>query len=144
VSLSRRSRLSCGNENFKTTEKFYGAVREAQSAATAVHQKLTVGCRKAELVGELASRIRALEREIANKKGAPVAIEAFWREVKEKCPLVEAIDSDDKHLLITFLWRGDATTQQVDVRGGPFATSFNWRVSMGRGLMALIGTDAAR
>lgn len=68
-------------------------------------------------------RIRELEREILAEKGARAAIEAFWKSVNRRCPLTEEIKGDDDHLLVTFLWRGDATTHQVEVRGGPFASS---------------------
>ena len=45
------------HEDFKTTERYYGAVREAQAAAAEVYQKLlssSAGCKKNELIGEIA------------------------------------------------------------------------------------------
>lgn len=39
---------------------------------------------------------------------------AFWIEVASSgTPLVETIEGDDRHVLVTFLWRGDAETQNV-------------------------------
>lgn len=38
----------------------------------------------------------------------------FWDEVAAKgTPLIESIESDDRHVLVTFLWRGDAQTENV-------------------------------
>lgn len=72
--------------------------------------------------GRIASpRIRALVQEMTQDKAA--ALERFWQDAKGKCPLVEVIDGDDQHLLVTFLWRGDASLERIEVRGGPFATS---------------------
>jgi hypothetical protein len=40
------------HEDFKTTERFYGAVRVAQSAAAEVHQKLANAGKESESVRE--------------------------------------------------------------------------------------------
>lgn len=45
-------------------------------------------------------------------------IEAFWREMEGKAPLVESIPGDDRHVLVTFLWRGDSRTERVALGGG--------------------------
>lgn len=66
-------------------------------------------------------RIRALDQEIAADKTA--ALDRFWKAAKNRCPLVEEIPGDDKRLLVTYLWRGDATTERVEARGGPYAAS---------------------
>ena len=39
--------------DFATTEKFYGAMRSAQSAATEVHEKLTASTKSPAFVGGL-------------------------------------------------------------------------------------------
>jgi len=36
------------------------------------------------------------------------ALTTFWREVEaEGAPLVEPIEGDERHVLLTFLWRDD-------------------------------------
>jgi enterochelin esterase-like enzyme len=58
--------------------------------------------------------IEALRRELPS----PGAVERFWRQVAQVgTPLVTPIANDDAHQLATFLWRGDATTQNVVVLG---------------------------
>jgi len=49
----------------------------------------------------------------------PQALAAFWQERAGRGPLVEELSDDPDHLLVTFLWRGDAATRRVEVRGGP-------------------------
>jgi enterochelin esterase family protein len=66
-------------------------------------------------------RIRTLETEFAKDKAT--ALDRFWREAKRNFPLVEALPNDDSHLLVTYLWRGDAATERVEARGGPYAAS---------------------
>jgi enterochelin esterase-like enzyme len=51
-----------------------------------------------------------------------LAVEAFWREVAGKCPLVEPTD-DPKRFLVTFLWRGDSSVLRIEARGGPYEHS---------------------
>jgi enterochelin esterase-like enzyme len=63
-------------------------------------------------------RIAALEASL--KTGDVTALAAFWQEVTEQgTPLVESIEGDDTHSLITFLWRGRADTKTVVVFAGP-------------------------
>ena len=48
------------HEGFKTTEKPYGAIRKAQSAALEIQKKLSIGCNKGALVkGLMGKRPRA-------------------------------------------------------------------------------------
>ncbi len=55
-------------------------------------------------------RIRALVAALA--AGTPGAVPAFWADVKSKgVPLVEPLDGDSKYALVTFLWKGNATTE---------------------------------
>ncbi len=62
-------------------------------------------------------RIRALRREL--EAGDRGALAAFWREVEKKgAPLVEPIEDDERHVLVTFLWRGSEETRNVVVLGG--------------------------
>jgi hypothetical protein len=45
------------HREFSTTERYYGATRQAQSAAAELIEKLAVGCSKSELVGGLVGGI---------------------------------------------------------------------------------------
>lgn len=48
------------------------------------------------------------------------ALLAFWHEVeKQGTPLIEAIEGDEAHHLVTFLWRERAETHRVVIWGGP-------------------------
>lgn len=66
-------------------------------------------------------RLRELSQKIAASPTA--ALEQFWQEMEGNCPLVEPIADDDQHLLVTFLWRGDASIERIEVHGGPYASS---------------------
>jgi len=48
---------------------------------------------------------------------------AFWKDRQGKGPLVEDSPDEAANLRITFLWRGDAATRRVEVRGGPVESS---------------------
>ena len=45
------------HEDFATTQKFYGAIKQAQAAAAEVYAKLAPGCKKSELVGRFVGRL---------------------------------------------------------------------------------------
>lgn len=56
----------------------------------------------------------ALEQKV--KAGDVTALDRFWSEVQRQgTPLMEPIPGDDKHTLVTFLWRGDEQTRNVVV-----------------------------
>jgi enterochelin esterase family protein len=56
-------------------------------------------------------RIDALRKQVASGKAD---INAFWKQVTaEGTPLVESIEKDPQHQLITFLWRGTPETRNV-------------------------------
>jgi enterochelin esterase-like enzyme len=58
--------------------------------------------------------IRALQAALAS--GAPNAVPAFWEDVKSKgVPLIEPLEQRSKYALVTFLWKGDATTKRVQL-----------------------------
>lgn len=61
------------------------------------------------------ARLRQLQRELGTNEGR--AIEAFWRERQSAAaPLIEHLDgTDGKVVLVTFLWRGNAATENVFV-----------------------------
>jgi hypothetical protein len=50
--------------------------------------------------------------------GNKTALDAFWKSVAGKAPLVEDISDDKEKVLITFLWRGDADTKKILLQGG--------------------------
>lgn len=57
-------------------------------------------------------RLGALEKQL--KSGSVAALDNFWRELKQQgTPLVEPIPGDDRHVLVTFLWRGGDETRNV-------------------------------
>jgi len=54
-------------------------------------------------------RIARLQHEI--ETGNTAAIDAFWYEVATQgAPLIETIDGDDQHMMVTFLWRADVSS----------------------------------
>lgn len=60
-------------------------------------------------------RIKALRAEVARRREAT---EEFWREIAESgAPIVEPLDGDPDHVLVTFVWRGTPDTQNVGLRG---------------------------
>lgn len=62
-------------------------------------------------------RIANLRSQI--ELGSRSAVPQFWSEIaKSGTPLVEPIPGDDRHSLVTFLWKGDADTYNVAVVGG--------------------------
>lgn len=63
-------------------------------------------------------RIVSLQQAITN--GETGALATFWQEITEKgAPLIEAIEGDDKHHLVTFLWRDKGETKNVVIFAGP-------------------------
>jgi hypothetical protein len=61
--------------------------------------------------------IGSLCDELARSK--PEARRAVWRQVSEQGkPLIEAIPNADRHVLVTFLWRGTAETRNMVMMGG--------------------------
>ena len=56
-------------------------------------------------------RIEALRKQAASGN---VDVDAFWKQVTaEGTPLVESIEKDPQHQLVTFLWRGTSETRNV-------------------------------
>jgi enterochelin esterase family protein len=69
-----------------------------------------------ELKGIPSSRLARLARDW--EAGEPKTFDDFWKEMEGKAPLIEAIDGDRQHSLITFLWRGSNDTIRVTMLGG--------------------------
>src|ERR1051326_117862 len=62
-------------------------------------------------------RIALLEQALT--AGDTTALLAFWQEISEHgTPLIEPTEGDDKHSLLTFLWKDDGDIQNVVVFGG--------------------------
>lgn len=58
------------------------------------------------------ARLTTLQKELAG--GNRRALETFWQEMaKQGTPLMEQIEGDDRHLLLTFLWRAARRTRNV-------------------------------
>ena len=64
-------------------------------------------------------RIKSLKAAVV--QGQARAVESFWEEIKTKgAPLVEPLEGNDKEMLVTFLWQGNANTKNVVVLWYPF------------------------
>ncbi len=62
--------------------------------------------------------ITSLEQTLAS--GNRDALETFWQEIVEHgTPLIESIENDNEHSLVTFLWRDKGNTKNVVVFAGP-------------------------
>jgi len=60
----------------------------------------------------ISSRIIALKQQV--EAGNVAALDAFWRGVTaEGTPLIEPIEGDDQHALVTFLWCADEDVEHV-------------------------------
>ncbi|EFH81418.1 enterochelin esterase [Ktedonobacter racemifer] len=63
-------------------------------------------------------RIASLKEALSS--GDNAALESFWQEIAEHgAPLMERIEDDPEHYLVTFLWRDEGDTQNVVVFSGP-------------------------
>jgi enterochelin esterase-like enzyme len=60
--------------------------------------------------------LRTLAKELDG--GNRQAEATFWKSMQGKAPLVEVVPDDDTESLVTYLWRGSAVTQKVDLIGG--------------------------
>ena len=65
-------------------------------------------------------RIKALREAV--ESGSQASVAAFWDEVKRHgTPLIEPLDGDGRNMLVTYLWKGTAATQDVLVLWYPIA-----------------------
>lgn len=64
----------------------------------------------------LSLRLQNLEQQIL--AGDSNAVGGFWASLMGKQPLVEAVEGDSDHSLVTFLWRGGEKTKRVLLIGG--------------------------
>jgi integrase len=66
------------HEDFSTTQKFYGATKQAQAAAAEIYAKIGGGCKKDELVGQLVGRSDdPIELTEAQKKKLKALLESL-------------------------------------------------------------------
>ncbi len=73
--------------------------------------------------GLISPRIEALRKSLAAGDGS--AIEFFWQEVVERgTPLIERIEADPAHCLVTFIWRGEPQLRNVVVVDGIAGENF--------------------
>lgn len=91
------------------------------SYAITLEKIVSLGARLAPLRLLYASpRINALKAAV--ETGEPGSADFFWREVeKQGAPIIEPLPSDDKNLLVTFLWKGTPDTRNVFVARLPYA-----------------------
>lgn len=69
-------------------------------------------------------RLSALKQEV--EAGNRAALESFWQVVtKQGAPLIEPFKGDDRHVLLTFLWRAKEETRNVVVVGGVAGHDFS-------------------
>lgn len=64
----------------------------------------------------LSARIRDVSERIVQDRAR--AVGQFWESVKGKTPIVEQIENDANHVLVTFLWKGNRKTTSVQLVGG--------------------------
>jgi enterochelin esterase-like enzyme len=69
-------------------------------------------------------RLSALKKEV--EAGNRTALESFWQDVtKQGAPLVEQITGDDRHVLLTFVWRAKEEMRNIVVVGGVAGYDFS-------------------
>lgn len=76
-------------------------------------------------------RIASLKEALSSDDNA--ALESFWQEIAEHgVPLIERIEDDPEHYLVTFLWRDQGDTQNVVVFSGPAGYTYPAKNQMQR------------
>lgn len=76
-------------------------------------------------------RIASLKEALSSGNNA--ALESFWQEIAEHgAPLMEPIEDDSEHYLVTFLWRDQGDTQNVVVFSGPAGYTYPAKNQMQR------------
>ncbi|GHO49155.1 enterochelin esterase [Ktedonospora formicarum] len=63
-------------------------------------------------------RIHAVQQALT--RGNATALDRFWQDIfAHGAPLIETIEGDEKHALVTFLWKASGDTHNVVIWGGP-------------------------
>lgn len=84
-------------------------------------------------------RLRDLVKEL--DAGNPTALEQFWQGIAlHSAPLIEPLEGDDGHMLVTFLWRAQGETRNVVVVSFLTGALNSWRYHKNQ-LAHLPGTD---
>lgn len=66
----------------------------------------------------LSPRLVRLQYEL--EQGHTSALPSFWQDIaRQGSPLIEPIENDPAHFLVSFLWRDDGNTRSVVLVGGP-------------------------
>ncbi|GHO47111.1 alpha/beta hydrolase-fold protein [Ktedonospora formicarum] len=66
----------------------------------------------------ISPRLTSLQQQMLS--GNTAALLAFWQEMtRQGAPLIETIGGDEKHALVTFLWKANGDTHNVVIWGGP-------------------------
>ncbi len=69
--------------------------------------------------------------------GNSAALDAFWQEVSQQgAPLIEPMIGDDKHSLVTFLWRGTDEAQNIAV-----VSNLSGKMGASEAMIHMPGTD---
>jgi enterochelin esterase family protein len=74
-------------------------------------------------------RLSRLEKELEGGGGQGV-LDAFWKEMQGKTPIVEAIPGNDREMRVTFVWRGSKETRSLGMLGSnpfPDPTGRQWK-----------------
>ena len=67
---------------------------------------------------QISPRITSLQQSLAS--GNTAVLDAFWHEMNQHgTPLIETIEGDETHRLVTFLWRDKGDTHNVVIFAGP-------------------------
>jgi enterochelin esterase family protein len=71
-------------------------------------------------------RLAAVAREL--RAGRPEAVQTLWDDMRGGAPLIEVVDGEPDRRWITFLWRGQASTESVDLLGDiPTMDTTKWK-----------------
>lgn len=74
-------------------------------------------------VEPVSPRIEALKKQLAAGKSGALA--EFWEQVtRQGTPLIEPVPGDDRHVLMTFLWRAEKERRNVVLIGGVAASDY--------------------
>src|SRR5258706_15735764 len=64
-----------------------------------------------EFTQSVEPRLASLLRQV--EAGDTNASDRFWQEVKDNCPIVRCVASDNRRSHVTFVWRVDAQTKPI-------------------------------
>lgn len=83
----------------------------------------------------ISPRLETLQQAV--KGGNSAALDTFWQEVSQQgAPLIEPLIGDDKHSLVTFLWRGTDESQNIAV-----VSNLSGKMGASEAMTHMPGTD---